>query len=396
MASKLSLVSRIQAFNAGRDPQRLRLKYAAMKKDAFGFLRGSCHLFYEDLDTGALPKSPLVWCSGDLHLGNFGSYKSDNRLTYFDINDFDEACLAPATWDLVRFLSSLRVAAHCVAMSEKAVTALTRAFLDSYTEALREGKARWVERALAQGIIRTLMVRVRKRERREFLNARTSRVNGRRKLTLDGKRALPLRSGERTMLREFMATYAARQPNSEFFRFEDAARRIAGLGSLGLDRYIILMAGRGGPNGNFLLDLKYEPGSCVLRTSSIPQPAWTSDADRVATVQRDVQAVAPALLNAVRMDRRSWLLRELMPTGDRLSIELWRNNETGITEAVRTLGEIVAWGNIRAHSRRGAAGVEALVDFANTRGWMGSLAEISRDRARCTVEQWREFSKQAV
>ena len=69
-----------------------------MRKSAFAFLRATCHLFYEDL-----PKSPLlrkvppVWACGDLHLENFGSYKGDNRLVYFDLNDFDEALLAPCT-----------------------------------------------------------------------------------------------------------------------------------------------------------------------------------------------------------------------------------------------------------------------------------------------------------
>src|SRR6266853_907322 len=44
------VVSRIEAFNAGRDPERLAIKYALMRKDAFVFLRGAAHLFYEDLD----------------------------------------------------------------------------------------------------------------------------------------------------------------------------------------------------------------------------------------------------------------------------------------------------------------------------------------------------------
>jgi len=35
---KPDLYTRIQSFNAGRDPERLALKYAAMAGDAFGFL----------------------------------------------------------------------------------------------------------------------------------------------------------------------------------------------------------------------------------------------------------------------------------------------------------------------------------------------------------------------
>ncbi|NJK53097.1 MAG: DUF2252 family protein, partial [Leptolyngbyaceae cyanobacterium SU_3_3] len=72
--------------------------------NAFVFLRGSCHLFYEDLPTDSrLDAAPHTWICGDLHLQNFGSYKGDDRLVYFDINDFDEAALAPCTWDWPAF-----------------------------------------------------------------------------------------------------------------------------------------------------------------------------------------------------------------------------------------------------------------------------------------------------
>jgi len=34
------------------------------------------------------------------------------------------------------------------------------------------------------------------------------------------------------------------------------ARRIAGTGSLGVERYVLLIEGKGSPDGNYLLDLK--------------------------------------------------------------------------------------------------------------------------------------------
>ena len=93
----MDVISEIRTFNAGREVERLKLKYQKMRKDPFSFLRGSCHLFYKRLPEFRLFKSaPLVWVCGDLHLENFGSYKGNNRLTYFDLNDFDESALAPA------------------------------------------------------------------------------------------------------------------------------------------------------------------------------------------------------------------------------------------------------------------------------------------------------------
>ena len=91
-----NLVARIKAFNHGRDPQLIQLKYKAMRPDVFAFYRGTCHLFYEDWPANtSLDNAPPVWICGDLHIQNLGSYKADSRLVYFNINDFDESALAP-------------------------------------------------------------------------------------------------------------------------------------------------------------------------------------------------------------------------------------------------------------------------------------------------------------
>jgi uncharacterized protein (DUF2252 family) len=92
------------------------------------------------------------------------------------------------------------------------------------------------------------------------------------------------------------------------------------------------------------------------------------------------------------MDGKSWVLHELMPTNDRLDIALWRNDVAGFTQAVRTLGDIVAWGNLRAAARRGAALPEELIDFAKKKGWRAPLVAVARESARRTEDQWREFA----
>src|SRR5471032_2060513 len=85
------IVKIIASFNAGRDPERFAMKYKAMRSSPFVFLRGTCHLFNERLPRAkVLDDAPPVWICGDMHLENFCSYKADNRLIYFDNNDFDE------------------------------------------------------------------------------------------------------------------------------------------------------------------------------------------------------------------------------------------------------------------------------------------------------------------
>src|SRR5438477_10788255 len=133
--AKPSVVDRIRDFNAGRDPERLRRKYKLMASDPASFLRGTCHLFYADL-----PKSlrrsdaPPVWLCGDLHFENVGAYFGTNGLAYFDTTDFDETLLGPLTWDLARFLTSLRVGRVLLGLSTAEADVLSKAFLTSYFE----------------------------------------------------------------------------------------------------------------------------------------------------------------------------------------------------------------------------------------------------------------------
>ncbi|HWT36760.1 MAG TPA: DUF2252 family protein, partial [Paraburkholderia sp.] len=150
----LDVADEIARFNAGRDAERLAMKYARMRASPFVFLRGTCHLFYRRLSKGTvLDSSPRAWICGDMHLENFGSYKGDNRLIYFDINDFDEACLAPCLYEMIRLLSSVLVAADDLKLSRAEALALCHTATDSYAAALRFGKARWIEEETAEGMV---------------------------------------------------------------------------------------------------------------------------------------------------------------------------------------------------------------------------------------------------
>ena len=260
----MNAVKRVAKYNAGREPERLALKYEKMRASSFAFMRGSCHLFYERLANGPrLPASPLVWACGDLHLENFGSYKGDNRQVYFDINDFDEAALAPASWDLVRMLASMDVGLTEAGVKKAQVTALCQAFCAAYASALAAGKSYWLERDTAQGPVRQLLDELRERKRAQFLDSRTERLGNKRRIRIDGVKALAATAPQRQWVKTLISSFAKQQTHKSFYRVHDVARRIAGTGSLGLERYIVLIEGKGGPDGHYLLDLKLAPPSSL-------------------------------------------------------------------------------------------------------------------------------------
>ena len=138
--SKLS--ERIIQFNQGLLPEMVQLKYKLMCESAFDFFRGTCHLFYEDLsEVKDFPPSPSVWTCGDLHVENFGSFKGDNRMVYFDLNDFDESILAPLCWEVVRSVTSIFVAFSALEIKAAEAKKAAKLYLDTYPRVLNGGKA---------------------------------------------------------------------------------------------------------------------------------------------------------------------------------------------------------------------------------------------------------------
>jgi len=388
-----NVVERIKQFNAGRDPERLALKYRAIADNPFSFLRGTCHLFYEDLPVnGFLDAAPAAWLCGDLHLENFGSYKGDNRLTYFDLNDFDEAILAPAHWELARFLVSVLVAAKSLKVTPEQSVALCHCFLDTYASTLANGTARWIERITAKGMVRDLLRELRTRPRAALLDRRTDIKGGKRKLRLDSKKALPVGEDSREKVTDFMATFAKTQSHPEFFKVLDVARRIAGTGSLGIERYVILVRGRGGAEGNFLLDLKHEPSSALAPYVRIPQPVWASEAERVVSVQRRAQAVPPAFLSAANIGDRSYVLKELLPSQDRVALDQWNGKVRRLEGVIQTMGQVVAWAHIRSSARQGSATADEWIAFGNNAiAWRSALMDYAQTYAQQVSKDWQAF-----
>ncbi|MBL0282445.1 MAG: DUF2252 domain-containing protein [Zoogloea sp.] len=385
------VIHAIQTFNAGRDPERLALKYANMRASPFVFLRGTCHLFYRRLpDVPVLAEAPAVWCCGDLHLQNFGSYMGDNRLAYFDINDFDESALAPASWDLVRFLTSVLVGAGSMDAKKKEAGELCEAFLDGYCLTLVSGKAGWVERESAHGLIGDLLGSLKGRLRPAFLDSRTTLKGKRRRLRVDNGKALPASDAARAKVTQLIGELAASRDDPRFYEVLDVARRIAGTGSLGVDRYVILVRGKGLPDGNYLLDLKEALPSSLTPYLKIPQPAWKTEAERAVAVERRMQVVSAAFLQPIRVGKRAYVLRDLQPTSDRISLDVGRSGFDAVRGGIAEMGRILASAQLRSGGRDGSAIADALIAFGQG-AWRTALLGAARACAGQVEKDWAAY-----
>ncbi len=389
------VIDAITRCNAGRDPERLAMKYAKMAQSPFAFLRGTCHLYYDALPDAPLFRAPpLAWSCGDLHFENFGSYKGDNRLVYFDINDYDEAALAPATWDLARLLTSIQCGADVLKTTPAEARSVSQTCLDAYRQALGAGKPLWVERETSLGLVKDLLNALQTGDRAAFLDKRTTRDGRHRRLKLDGVKALPATAAEKQAVANFMADFAASQPNPAFFQVLDIARRIAGTGSLGVTRYVVLVEGKGSPDANALLDIKEAKPSALaphLARLGLAQPNWADEASRVVAVQKRMQAVDHAFLHPVKLAGLPCILKALQASEDRVAIGEWGKKAERLEQVVASMGRILAWDQLRASGRAGAACADALIEFGKRDDWSADLLAAATAMAETTRHQWQAF-----
>ncbi len=396
-----SLIDRITHFNADRPADRVALKYQEMAVDAFSFLRGTCHLFYEDLpQTGIFQTAPAVWSCGDLHLQNFGTFKGNDRLgepksnrklVYFDINDFDEAVLAPCSWDLARFVVSLLVAD--LGLDEGEAIELGQFFLKVYAETLVTGKACTVHRETAQGVVKDLLQTLKSRKRSSFIRNRLDPKVRSLKRVPNKILTVPDADLHRIhhLVTQWTETQLQKQPNPEFFKILDIAYRIAGNGSLGLERYLILIQGKGYPDGAYLLDLKVSRSSCLQPYLPTLQPNWPTEADRIVAVQSRIQDSPPALLSVLMAGDRSYVLRELQPTADKLDLATIAHRPKRLKTLVETLAHVVAWGHLRSGGRQRSAITDDLIAFGHSSGWQAEILDYARQYSQQVRRDYQEF-----
>lgn len=377
-----NVVERIVAFNQGRNPALVQRKYQLMQQDPFVFFRGTCHLFYADWPKDSqLNEAPATWNCGDLHLQNFGSYKGDNRLVYFDINDFDEGILAPCTWDVTRFVTSILISAHTIGVAESEALAICYEYIDSYTNTLAKGQARTVEKETAQGMVKEHLEALTLRKRKDFLDKRTQVKNGKRRFTLDDEHYRECPKEKQEKIKALIENWSSKREDKSFFEVLDVAERIAGTGSLGVARYGILVEGKGSPNDNYMLDLKQASRSSLQAYTNLPQPKWNSEAQRVVNIQQRMQGTPPALLSEIDFADGDFMLRELQPSQDKIDLAEWNGKLSRLAKVLKTMGQITAWAQLRSTGRQGSAITDDLIAFAteNSFNWRNAVLDYARN-----------------
>jgi hypothetical protein len=121
-------------------PEDLERKHELMRGGPFPFLRATYYRWTQLWEQAPkrVRNAREVLAVGDLHVENFGTWRDAEGRLVWGINDFDEACRLPYTYDLVRLAASARLAIADGKLQIQAKEA-EAAILAGYREGLEAG-----------------------------------------------------------------------------------------------------------------------------------------------------------------------------------------------------------------------------------------------------------------
>jgi uncharacterized protein (DUF2252 family) len=358
---------------ARRNAELLRFKVARMAESPFAFFRGTFHLFARDVlervqDAGPLfsgtgPELDLV---GDIHSENYGTYKAQDDLVHYDVNDFDETTTGRFDFDVCRAAVSWFLAARDRgdALADAMQTTLggVAAYLHTLTHLLKKGKAADLDVSEAHpsdsAPVNELVHAGAAAKRAAFIGRLTERAGKGRRLVRTA-RMFNLPDDERARAERLLADYLGRRPaaahKDDYYRVEDVCGRVSGIGSMGRFRYLLLLSGKGSEEGrNVLLEFKEARPSAydVRRNRDTGAAALASRAERVIAVQRLSQAGSSAHLGFCVDGGASFQAREIGPPDARVDTKALETPAL-LAGVVRVQAQILA----RIHARAAARAV---------------------------------------
>lgn len=392
-----SIAKKIYDHNKGRNKVFLDIKYKALKESPFRFYRGTCHLFFEYLSKNIPVKDPTkIWICGDLHIENYGTYKGDNGLVYFDMNDFDEAILGPATWEILRTMTSIYLAADELKVTPQVADELADFFFTSYLNTILSGKPVAFERDTTKGVIKYFVTTVGKRKSRELLEGRlVESTTKRAELKIIKGHTIAVSNDIRKAVTDSVEKWCI-ENNHKKWEVCDVIYRVAGTGSLGVNRFEILMY-YSKIKKYFLLDMKQAIPSSVKPFIKTKQPSWKNDAERVVTVQGYLQNVTPALLGTLIHEKYPYTIKKLQPTQDRMDLQLCNGRIKKFKEIIGAFAEITASAQLRSTGRQGAITTDELITFFEKAGsWKKDLIKYSKRYSVQVKKDYLAYCKEAA
>ncbi len=316
-------------------------KYQAMESSPFAFYRATNFLYYKDLGNGTIgipsawksTNNINTWLSGDFHTQNIGFFDNDKGNIVFDLNDFDDSYIGPFYWDLLRYTTSIYLLKDQLSwnLSQADVDDLAKAFLTEYQDTLTSvngnaGETNAImDKGTVTGFIDDEIDDLNGRNASHALDKWTVVSNGARHFDFSNADLATVNSTDLSDLEGHWSSYLqdigdkVSKSEGGYFTVKDRARRLhSGLGSLGVDKYYVLIEGPTKDNNDDqLLEVKEERKPSMLANSLTDSTIYNNQlanpADAARVAYKGLEDQVDDHMGVLTGASKSYLVRRISP-----------------------------------------------------------------------------------
>lgn len=346
-----------------RDQWLTPIRHDRMAASSLAFYQAGAKIMSADLANTPVTGLNVQLC-GDAHTLNFGAFPAPGGRLVFDISEFDETLPGPWEWDVKRLAAGFAVAGRNNAFTDAETRAVAQQSIAAYREAMAEFAEMDIldirESSLAPARIH------------EALSTKDDDLT-----VLIALRHVPERGDPGALREDIEASFSAyhdtlpddRRRLLRQFHPADIGIKIAGVGSVGTRRLVMLLQGRD-ENDTLLLEVK-EATSSVLE-DHLPKSTYLNPGRRVVEGQRLMQANGDIFLGwaPTNSDRQYYWRRMRDPTA-------FPDVTAMGPRRMRSYADICGWTLARAHARTG--------DGIAVAGYLGSSGIFDHAAAQFAV-----------
>ncbi len=348
-----------------RLPDLTPIRHQRMAASAWNYYRGAAAVMAADL--ASQPDSGLtVQLCGDAHVLNFGLWATPERRLSFDLRDFDETLPGPFEWDVKRFAASLIVAGRENRIKPARAAAAVTAGMQAYCRRMRRYATMpeldiWYDSTHVDSLISyfepadrgRVSIHIEKQRKRRTSRGAfaklTTMAHGRPRITEDPPMRVTVSDDEQgDLVDHLLAGYRLtlqedRRALFDRFTAVDVVRQVVGVGSVGMQVYLVLLEGRTGADPLFL-QVK-QAGPSVYEAHARPG-GYDGHGERVISGKRLMQSATDIFVGWGSLHGKDYYVRQfrdmkIIPTTDLIAPRL--------LEFATACGETLA----RAHARTG-------------------------------------------
>jgi uncharacterized protein (DUF2252 family) len=364
-----------------RIPHYIPIRHARMAADPFAFFRGGAAVMAHDLAKLPSPSIQVQLC-GDMHVSNFGFFSTTEHQLVFGINDFDETLPGNFDWDLKRLTASAMIAANLLGQDQsygegivRDICKLYRTYLHRYAampfidlrhtyideKSLTRIAAKNAN-PISQKYLRDLLDKARKNNGHGMLGKLTEPSDEGTRLinnppliehpqfSTHGRRITELND-------EGLNSYIqSLSPDRRYllarYKWIDWARKVVGVGSVGMGCWIMYLEGL---DANDPLFLQTKEAQKSVLASFFPNTQFKSEGERVVYGQCLIQGAPDLFLGFGKSAETNFYVRQLRDMKGGISV-----GGDGInTKVFPDFAKLFGWALANAHARSGDPAVLA-------------------------------------